>query len=91
MSQTHMIRPLILGSTSVYRRELLQRLRLHLWFQGLVRQPPLVHGRPGCPQPRLPPIDGRWLIPTAEVPLTSLVMGQIVAEEELPLAEGGLA
>jgi len=29
--------------------------------------------------------DGRWLIPTAEVPLTSLVMGQIVAEEELPL------
>lgn len=29
--------------------------------------------------------DGRWLIPTAEVPLTSLVMGQILAEEELPL------
>jgi seryl-tRNA synthetase len=29
--------------------------------------------------------DGRWLIPTAEVPLTSLVMGQIVAEEDLPL------
>jgi seryl-tRNA synthetase len=29
--------------------------------------------------------DGRWLIPTAEVPLTSLVMGQIVPEEELPL------
>jgi len=29
--------------------------------------------------------DGRWLIPTAEVPLTSLVMGQIVASEELPL------
>ena len=29
--------------------------------------------------------DGRWLIPTAEVPLTSLVMGEIVAEEELPL------
>ena len=29
--------------------------------------------------------DGRWLIPTAEVPLTSLVMGQIVAQEELPL------
>ncbi len=29
--------------------------------------------------------DGRWLIPTAEVPLTSLVMGQIVAAEELPL------
>jgi seryl-tRNA synthetase len=29
--------------------------------------------------------DGRWLIPTAEVPLTSLIMGQIVAEEELPL------
>ena len=28
--------------------------------------------------------DGRWLIPTAEVPLTSLVMGQIVAEEGLP-------
>jgi seryl-tRNA synthetase len=29
--------------------------------------------------------DGRWLIPTAEVPLTSLVMDQIVAAEELPL------
>jgi seryl-tRNA synthetase len=29
--------------------------------------------------------DGRWLIPTAEVPLTSLVMGQIVPEEDLPL------
>ncbi|MDP3660811.1 serine--tRNA ligase [Phenylobacterium sp.] len=29
--------------------------------------------------------DGRWLIPTAEVPLTSLVMGQIVAEEDLPM------
>jgi seryl-tRNA synthetase len=29
--------------------------------------------------------DGRWLIPTAEVPLTSMVMGQIVAEEDLPL------
>ncbi|THD77742.1 MAG: serine--tRNA ligase [Phenylobacterium sp.] len=29
--------------------------------------------------------DGRWLIPTAEVPLTSLVMGQVVAEEELPM------
>ncbi|HKP79236.1 MAG TPA: serine--tRNA ligase [Phenylobacterium sp.] len=29
--------------------------------------------------------DGRWLIPTAEVPLTSLVMDQILAEEELPL------
>ena len=29
--------------------------------------------------------DGRWLIPTAEVPLTSLVMGQIVDQEELPL------
>ena len=29
--------------------------------------------------------DGRWLIPTAEVPLTSLVMGQIVPHEDLPL------
>ena len=29
--------------------------------------------------------DGRWLIPTAEVPLTSMVMGQIVSEAELPL------
>ena len=29
--------------------------------------------------------DGRWLIPTAEVPLTSLVMGQIVAKDELPM------
>ncbi|MBV9748437.1 MAG: serine--tRNA ligase, partial [Acetobacteraceae bacterium] len=29
--------------------------------------------------------DGRWLIPTAEVPLTSLVMDQIVPEAELPM------
>jgi seryl-tRNA synthetase len=29
--------------------------------------------------------DGRWLIPTAEVPLTSLVMGQIVDQDALPL------
>ena len=29
--------------------------------------------------------DGRWLIPTAEVPLTSLVMDQIVPEARLPL------
>jgi seryl-tRNA synthetase len=29
--------------------------------------------------------DGRWLIPTAEVPLTSLVMDQIVPQEDLPL------
>ena len=29
--------------------------------------------------------DGRWLIPTAEVPLTSLVMDEIVPAEHLPL------
>ena len=29
--------------------------------------------------------DGRWLIPTAEVPLTNLVAGRIVSEEELPM------
>jgi seryl-tRNA synthetase len=29
--------------------------------------------------------DGRWLIPTAEVPLTALVMGDIVAERNLPM------
>ncbi len=29
--------------------------------------------------------DGRWLIPTAEVPLTSLVNGQIVPERDLPI------
>jgi seryl-tRNA synthetase len=34
--------------------------------------------------------DGRWLIPTAEVPLTSLVMDQIVAEDELPLRYAAL-
>jgi seryl-tRNA synthetase len=34
--------------------------------------------------------DGRWLIPTAEVPLTSLVMDQIVAAEELPLRYAAL-
>ncbi|MBC7801109.1 MAG: serine--tRNA ligase, partial [Gemmatimonadaceae bacterium] len=29
--------------------------------------------------------DGRWLIPTAEVPLTSLVMDEIVAADRLPI------
>ena len=29
--------------------------------------------------------DGRWLIPTAEVPLTNMVAGQIVREKTLPL------
>jgi seryl-tRNA synthetase len=29
--------------------------------------------------------DGRWLIPTAEVPLTSMVMDQIVPEASLPI------
>jgi seryl-tRNA synthetase len=29
--------------------------------------------------------DGRWLIPTAEVPLTSLAMDQIMPQDELPL------
>lgn len=29
--------------------------------------------------------DGRWLIPTAEVPLTNLVAGEIVAEKDLPI------
>ena len=29
--------------------------------------------------------DGRWLISTAEVSLTSMVMGQVVAQERLPL------
>jgi seryl-tRNA synthetase len=28
--------------------------------------------------------DGRWLIPTAEVPLTYMAAGEIIAEEELP-------
>ncbi len=29
--------------------------------------------------------DGRWLIPTAEVPLTAMVMGEMLAEAALPL------
>lgn len=29
--------------------------------------------------------DGRWLIPTAEVPLTNLVAGEIVPEKSLPI------
>lgn len=29
--------------------------------------------------------DGRWLIPTAEVPLTNTVAGEILAEKDLPL------
>lgn len=30
-------------------------------------------------------VDGRWLIPTAEVPLTNLLAGEILDEEALPL------
>ena len=30
-------------------------------------------------------VDGYWLIPTAEMPLTNLVAGEILAEESLPL------
>ncbi len=30
--------------------------------------------------------DDHWLIPTAEVPLTNLVAGEILDEEELPLS-----
>ena len=30
-------------------------------------------------------VDGRWLIPTAEVPLTNLVSGEVLSEEDLPL------
>ncbi len=29
--------------------------------------------------------DGRWLIPTAEMPLTNLVAGEVVAEQDLPI------
>ena len=29
--------------------------------------------------------DGRWLIPTAEVPLTATVMGDMLAEKDLPI------
>ena len=29
--------------------------------------------------------DGRWLIPTAEVPLTAMVMGEVVPETALPM------
>jgi seryl-tRNA synthetase len=29
--------------------------------------------------------DGRWLIPTAEMPLTNLVAGEVVAERDLPI------
>ncbi|MGI4955159.1 MAG: serine--tRNA ligase [Janthinobacterium lividum] len=35
--------------------------------------------------------DGRWLIPTAEVPLTSLVMDEIVPEDRLPIRVAALS
>ncbi|MCQ8240594.1 serine--tRNA ligase [Rhizosaccharibacter radicis] len=35
--------------------------------------------------------DGRWLIPTAEVPLTSLVAGEILPESSLPLRATALS
>jgi seryl-tRNA synthetase len=34
--------------------------------------------------------DGRWLIPTAEVPLTNLVAGEILAERDLPIRRTAL-
>ncbi len=34
--------------------------------------------------------DGRWLIPTAEVPLTNLVAGQILPEASLPIRRAAL-
>ncbi len=47
MSQTHLPRPLILGSTSPYRRELLQRLRLPFEVQRPeVDETPLPHEQP---------------------------------------------
>lgn len=35
--------------------------------------------------------DGRWLIPTAEVPLTNLAAGEILAEDALPLRYAALS
>jgi seryl-tRNA synthetase len=35
--------------------------------------------------------DGRWLIPTAEVPLTNLVAGEILAEDLLPVRLAALS
>ena len=35
--------------------------------------------------------DGRWLIPTAEVPLTNLIAGEILAEDSLPLRFAALS
>ena len=35
--------------------------------------------------------DGRWLIPTAEVPLTSLVAGEILAADRLPIRLAALS
>ncbi len=35
--------------------------------------------------------DGRWLIPTSEVPLTSLVMDQVVPETSLPIRVASLS
>lgn len=47
MPQTHLTRPLILGSTSPYRRELLQRLRLPFEVQRPeVDETPLPHEQP---------------------------------------------
>jgi seryl-tRNA synthetase len=34
--------------------------------------------------------DGRWLIPTAEVPLTNLAAGEILAESQLPIRRTAL-
>jgi seryl-tRNA synthetase len=34
--------------------------------------------------------DGRWLIPTAELPITNLVAGEILAEKSLPLRRTAL-
>ncbi|MCY3981396.1 MAG: serine--tRNA ligase [Alphaproteobacteria bacterium] len=58
-----------------------------------VSPPTLVRGRALFGTGQLPKFEqdlfgtntGHWLIPTAEVPLTNLAAGRILAEEELPL------
>ena len=62
-------------------------------YEGKPRVPLLVNDATAYGSNQLPKFvedmfrttDGRWLIPTAEVPLTNMVAGEIVPEAKLPL------
>jgi seryl-tRNA synthetase len=61
-----------------------EALKQRLWEAFQQKAKLVLKGRTGEPK-RLQWKSGRWLIPTAEVPLTNLVAGEILDEDVLPL------